>query len=64
MTAASEDYALAMGTPVLRGRMIGADDTAATTPVVVINEALAKKYFAGKDPLQQQIDLGGKDTGM
>jgi ABC-type antimicrobial peptide transport system permease subunit len=64
VTAASEDYALAMGTPVLRGRMIGADDTAATTPVVVINEALAKKYFAGKDSLQQQIDLGGKDTGM
>jgi putative ABC transport system permease protein len=64
VTAASEDYALAMGTPVLRGRMIGADDTAATPPVVVINEALAKKYFAGKDPLQQQIDLGGKDTGM
>jgi putative ABC transport system permease protein len=64
VTAASEDYALAMGTPVLRGRMIGADDTAATPPVVVINEALAKKYFADKDPLQQQIDLGGKDTGM
>jgi len=64
VTAASEDYALALGTPVLRGRMISADDTAATIPVVVINEALAKKYFAGKDPLQQQIDLGGKDTGM
>ncbi|MGA7313862.1 MAG: ABC transporter permease [Silvibacterium sp.] len=64
ITAASEDYALVMGTPVLRGRMISADDTASTTPVVVINQALAKKYFAGKDPLQQQIDLGGKDTGM
>ena len=64
VTAASEDYALAMGTPVLRGRMIGADDTVATPPVVVINEALARKYFAGKGPLQQQIDLGGKDTGM
>jgi putative ABC transport system permease protein len=64
VTAASEDYAVAMGTPVLRGRMISADDTASTLPVVVINEALAKKYFNGKDPLQQQIDLGGKDTGM
>jgi predicted permease len=64
VTAVSEDYALALGTPVLRGRMIDADDTEATTPVVVINEALAKKYFAGKNPLQQQIDLGGTDTGM
>jgi ABC-type antimicrobial peptide transport system permease subunit len=64
VTAVSEDYALALGTPVVRGRMITADDTEATTPVVVINETLAKKYFPGKDPLQQQIDLGGKDTGM
>ncbi len=64
VTAASEDYALVMGTPVLRGRMISADDTASTLPVVVVNETFAKKYFAGKDPLQQQIDLGGKDTGM
>jgi predicted permease len=64
ITAASEDYARAMGTSVLRGRMLSADDTAGATPVVVINETLAKKYFAGKDPLQQQIDLGGKDTGM
>ena len=23
-----------------------------------------KKYFAGKNPLQKQINLGGKDTGM
>jgi putative ABC transport system permease protein len=64
LTAASEDYALVMGTPVLRGRMIGADDTAGTPPVAVINETLAKKYFPGKDPIGVQIDLGGKDTGM
>ena len=64
VTAASEDYALALGTPVLRGRMISADDRASTPAVAVISEALAKKYFADKDPLQQQIDLGGKDTGM
>ncbi len=64
VTAASADYARALGTPVLRGRMISEDDNATTAPVVVINEALAKQYFPGKDPLQQQIDLGGKDTGM
>jgi hypothetical protein len=28
------------------------------------NQAFAKKYFPGQDPLQKQIDLGGKDTGM
>jgi ABC-type antimicrobial peptide transport system permease subunit len=30
----------------------------------VINEALARKYFAGTNPVGKQIDLGGKDTGM
>ena len=64
VSAVSEDYASVFGTPVLRGRMIDADDTESTIPVVVINEALAKQYFPNKDPLQQQIDLGGKDTGM
>ena len=64
VTAASEDYAAALGTPMLRGRMISADDTVATLPVVVVNEALVKKYFPNTDPLQQKIDLGGKDTGM
>ncbi len=64
VTAASDDYAAALGTPVVRGRMISADDTAAAVPVVVVNEALVKKYFPNTDPLQHQIDLGGKDTGM
>jgi predicted permease len=64
VTAVSGEYARALGTPVLRGRMISDGDTLATPFVVVINEALAKKYFAGQDPLGKQIDLGGKDTGM
>jgi len=64
VTAISEDYAAVLGTPMVRGRMISVDDTETTTPVVVINEELARKYFPGKDPLQQQIDLGGQDTGM
>ena len=53
-----------MGTPVVRGRMISDADAATAPFVAVINQALAKKYFAGKDPLQKQISLGGKDTGM
>ena len=53
-----------MGTPIVRGRMIDDEDAAIAPFVVVINETLAKKYFAGKDPLQKQINLGGKDTGM
>ncbi len=44
--------------------MIGEGDALTTPFVAVVNEALVKKYFAGKDPLGKQINLGGKDTGM
>jgi len=64
VTALSGDYARALGTPVLRGRMVGEDDIASAPYVVAINATLAKKYFGNKDALQQQISLGGKDTGM
>jgi putative ABC transport system permease protein len=48
----------------LRGRMIDDGDVATAPFVVVINDTLAKKYFGDTDPLQKQLDLGGKDTGM
>jgi putative ABC transport system permease protein len=64
ISAVSGEYARTMGTPILRGRMIGDADTGTTPFVAVINQALAGKYFAGRDPLQKQIDLGGKNTGM
>jgi putative ABC transport system permease protein len=64
VAAVSEDYARALGTPLRRGRTVSEQDVASAPYVVLINEALAKKYFAGKDPLQQQITLGGEQTGM
>ena len=64
VSAVSGDYARTLGTPVVRGRMIGDGDAATTPFAVVINETLAKKYFPGKDPLGKQLNLGGKDTGM
>jgi predicted permease len=64
LSAVSGDYARTLNTPIVRGRMISDDDVATSPYVVMINEALAHKYFAGKDPLGQQINLGGKDTGM
>jgi putative ABC transport system permease protein len=40
------------------------DDVAQAPNVAVINESLAKKYFANRNPLQQQLIVGGKETGM
>jgi putative ABC transport system permease protein len=64
VSAVSGDYARTLGTPIVRGRMITDDDVATSPFVVVINEALARTYFPGRDPLGKQINLGGKDTGM
>ncbi|HEY2499078.1 MAG TPA: ABC transporter permease [Candidatus Angelobacter sp.] len=63
VTAVSGGYERLMGTPVVRGRMINNDDGPNSPYVAVINESLAHKYFGDKDPLGQQIDLGGKETG-
>jgi len=64
ITAVSGDYARTLGTPIVRGRMIADSDTAGTPLVAVVNETLARKYFAGVDPIGKQLDLGGKTTGM
>jgi putative ABC transport system permease protein len=64
VTAVSGDYARTLGTPIVRGRMLTDADVATTPFVAVVNEELVKKYLAGKDPLGNQINLGGKGTGM
>ncbi|MFZ0639862.1 MAG: ABC transporter permease [Candidatus Acidiferrales bacterium] len=55
---AGPDYLKAMGTPLLSGRFISAQDTIHSTPVVVIDENFAKKYFPGQSPIGQRINLG------
>jgi len=62
--AVSGDYGRTLGTPIVRGRMINDDDVASAPFVAVINETLARTYFAGKDPLGRQIDVGATETGM
>jgi putative ABC transport system permease protein len=64
VTAVSGEYARAMSTPLVRGRMIEDSDVATSPFVVVVNESFVKKYFLGQEPLGKQISLGGKDTGM
>jgi putative ABC transport system permease protein len=64
ITAVSAEYASVLATPVLRGRMISDEDNASAPYAAVINDALARRYFATKNPIGQQLDLGGKETGM
>jgi predicted permease len=44
--------------PLLEGRFFDQRDQASTQPVAIINEALAKQYFPGANPLGRSIKLG------
>ncbi|HEX8140373.1 MAG TPA: ABC transporter permease [Pyrinomonadaceae bacterium] len=48
----------AMGIPLLRGRAFTERDTADSPPVVVVNEALARRYFPGTDPVGKRLIVG------
>ncbi|MSV27755.1 MAG: ABC transporter permease [Bryobacterales bacterium] len=55
-------YFAAVGAPILRGRDIGEQDTAASPKVCVINEAFAKLFFEGRDPLGKRITTVSGDS--
>ena len=45
--------------PLVSGRLLTAEDKAGSTPVVVINEATADQFFAGRNPIGQRITFWG-----
>ena len=48
----------ALGIPMLRGRFFTGDDTPSAPIVVVVNDAFAKKYLPGQDPIGHVLSLG------
>jgi putative ABC transport system permease protein len=59
----THDFFRAMGIPLLRGRLFDGRDTAPNTRRIVVSETLARKYFAGVDPIGQKIVLSWNDKG-
>jgi len=51
-------YLSTMGVDLVRGRMINRDDGLDGTPSVVVNQAMADRFWPGEDPLGEQITLG------
>ena len=51
------DYFRAMRTPVLRGRVFNSSDTKGSSPVLIVNDVLAQRYFPDGNALGQQIVL-------
>ncbi|HEX6163709.1 MAG TPA: ABC transporter permease [Vicinamibacterales bacterium] len=53
------DYFRALGITLVAGRTFTAADRADTPPVLVVNQALVDKYFAGRNPIGRVILFGG-----
>jgi predicted permease len=52
---ATPDYFRALGIPLVRGRFLTAADNADSPHVMVINQALAEKYFSHEDAVGKRI---------
>jgi putative ABC transport system permease protein len=55
----SPDYFRTFRIPLVEGRLLAESDGAEAPPVVVINESLARIYFANEDPLGKRIGYKG-----
>ncbi|HWF03202.1 MAG TPA: ABC transporter permease [Candidatus Angelobacter sp.] len=51
------DYLKVMQIPLKRGRFFTSADNENSQPVIVIDESLAEKYFANRDPIGQYLDF-------
>jgi putative ABC transport system permease protein len=51
-------YFSTMGLTLLRGRAFTDSDRPESEPVVIVNSALAVRYFSGEDPVGKAVDLG------
>src|SRR5205085_2892699 len=60
ITVVTPDYFRAIGNPLKEGRLFTDDDNESSTPVAIINETLARSYFAGINPIGQHIALKGE----
>jgi putative ABC transport system permease protein len=54
---ADRSYFATLGLPILRGRGIDWRDRAGSQPVVAVNEAFARLFWPGKDPIGRRIKL-------
>ena len=55
----SPDYFRALGTPLIKGRFFTAADKADAPPVIIINQAFAKKFWPNEGALGKRIVMGG-----
>lgn len=55
-------YFEALGIPLKRGRPFSAQDHAASEPVAIINETMARWFWGDDDPVGHRLAWGGRDN--
>lgn len=60
LSIVTPDYFRALRIPVLSGRAFTPRDDVKSTPVIIVNEKFARKYFPGQNPIGKHVksDLG------
>jgi putative ABC transport system permease protein len=58
------DYFTALRIQLVRGRLFAAGDTAGAPPVAILNEAAARQFYPGADPIGRRIRLMNSDTTL
>ena len=54
----SPDYFTALGVPLLRGRFFTDAEKAGAPEVLIINEAMARRFFPNEDPVGKRLQTG------
>jgi putative ABC transport system permease protein len=60
---ASGKFFATLGTPLLRGRFFSNEDGPDAPRVAIINEAMARRVWRGRDPVGRKFKLGPEDSG-
>jgi len=58
----SADYFSTMQIPLAGGQFFSAEDGPQSAPLVVVNQAMANRYWANQDPLGKRIKIGSLDS--
>ncbi len=58
----SADFFTTLGTPLLRGRFFSIGDGPDAARVAIVNDAMARRSWPGRDPMGRRFKLGAQDS--
>jgi putative ABC transport system permease protein len=59
-----KDYFQTMGVPIVNGRAFAAQDIENSLPVVIVSEAMVRRFWPEEDPIGKRVRVGGPDSPL